>query len=56
MKIRLKPLRNLLTQYYRETILLMAWSPDLILTFDELKGIIRSSPVLARYDPLKPTF
>ena len=56
MEIRLKPLRNILTQYYRETILLMAWSPDLILTFEELKGTITSSPVLARYDPLKPTF
>ena len=34
----------------------MAWSPALIELFDDIKVCITSSPVLARYDPSKPTF
>ena len=34
----------------------MAWTPALISIFEELKVTITSSPMLARFDPLKPTF
>ena len=34
----------------------MAWTPDIISLFEELEVIITSSPVLTRFDPLKPTF
>ena len=34
----------------------MAWTPDLISLFEELKVTITSSPVLARFDPLRPPF
>ena len=34
----------------------MAWTPALISIFEELKVTITSSPILARFDPLKPTF
>ena len=56
MDIRLKPLRKLLNQYYRKTIPMMAWTPDLISLFEELKVIITSYPVLVRFASLKPTF
>ena len=56
MKIRLKPLRKLLKQYYWKTIPTIAWTPDLVSLFEELKVTITSSPGLARFDPLKPTF
>ena len=32
------------------------WTPELITLFDELKVGVISSPVLARFDPDKPTF
>ena len=56
MEIRLKLLRKLLKTYYRKTIPLVAWTPDLIQLFEELKVTITSSPVLARFDPEMPTF
>ena len=34
----------------------MLWSPQLIQLFKDVKVCITSSPVLARYDPDKPTF
>jgi len=34
----------------------MGWTPELISLFAELKVGITSSPVLARFDPEKPTF
>ena len=34
----------------------MAWSPDLIELFNDMKICITSSPVLARFDPSKLTF
>ena len=45
-----------MNQYYRKTIHMMAWTPDLISLFEELRVTITSSPVLARFNPLKPTF
>ena len=54
--IRLKPLRKLLKQYYRKTIPMIVWTPDLISPFEELKVTITSSPVLGRFNPLNPTF
>ena len=56
MGIRFKLLRKLLKQYYWKTIPMMAWTPDIISLFEELKVTITSSPMLARFDPLKPTF
>ena len=56
MKIKLKTLRKFLKTYYRKTILLVAWTLDLIQLFEELKVTITSSPVLARFNPEKPTF
>ena len=34
----------------------MAWNPQLITLFYELKHGVTSSPVLTRFDPDKPTF
>ena len=34
----------------------MGWTPELITLFKELKVGITSYPVLARFDPEKPTF
>ena len=34
----------------------MAWSPELVTLFEELKVTLTSSPVLARFDPENPTF
>ena len=34
----------------------MAWTQELIELFNDIKVCITSSPVLARYDPAKPTF
>ena len=34
----------------------MVWTPVLTSLFDELKVTITPSPVLAKFDPLKPTF
>ena len=45
-----------MNQYYRKTIHMMAWTPDLISLFEELRVAITSSPVLARFHLLKPTF
>ena len=56
VEIKLKPLRRLNKQYYRKPTPQMAWTPDLISLFNELKTGITSSPVCARFDPLKPTF
>ena len=56
MEIRLKPLRKLVKKYYRKEIPQIAWTADLVALFNELKQMITSSPVLARFDPSKPTF
>jgi hypothetical protein len=55
-EIKLKPLRKLNKQYYRKGIPIASWTPELISLFEELKVGITSSPVLARFDPNKPTF
>jgi hypothetical protein len=55
-EVKLKPLRRMIKDWYRTSIPLMAWSPSLIELFEELKADITSSPVLARFDPSKPTF
>ena len=52
----MKPLHKLLKRFYRKPIPLMAWKPELIELFNELKKGVTSSPVLARFDPYKPTF
>ena len=35
---------------------MIAWTPALIKLFEDVKVCVTSSPVLARYDPSKPTF
>lgn len=56
LEIRLKPLRRLCKKYFRKDIPQMEWTRELITLFEELKICITSSPILARYDPEKPTF
>ena len=34
----------------------MAWSPNLIQLFEDMKKCITYSPILARFDPTKPVF
>ena len=55
-EIKLKPLQKFLKQYYRKPIPMMAWTPQLITLFSELKHGGTSSQVLARFDTDKPTF
>ena len=56
LEIRMKPLRKLCKKYFRKRIPSPEWSPKLIQLFEDLKRCITSSPVLARYNPNKPTF
>jgi len=56
LEMRVKPLRILIKQYFRMNIPIMAWTVELIKLFEDIKISITSSPVLARYDPSKPTF
>ena len=56
MEMRLKPLRLLYRQYLRKDIPLMAWSPQLIELFQDIKRMITSSPLLVRFNPAKPVF
>ena len=53
---RIKPFRRLIKEYFRQHIPIMVWTPDLLRLFDDIKLAITTSPVLARYDPSKPTF
>ena len=55
-EIRLRGLRSLYRRYRGELIPIIAWSPELIALFHELKVCITSSPVLRRYDPTEPVF
>ena len=55
-EIHIKMLRKLIKDYFRKTILLMAWSPVLIENFHGIKVCITSSPVLVRFDPNRFTF
>ena len=56
LEMRIKPLRRLIKLYFRTDIPVMAWTPELLELFTDIKRCITSSPVLARYDPDKPTF
>ena len=49
-------MRALYRQYLRKDIPLMAWSPDLIELFQDIKRMITSLPLLARFNPAKPGF
>ena len=50
IELRLKPFRRLCRTYYLKSIPTMAWTPDFIKLFEELKVGITSSPVLSRLD------
>ena len=54
--MRIKPLKELIADYFRQPIPLMAWSLDLIEIFNDMKICITSSLVLARFDPSKLIF
>lgn len=56
MEMRLKLLHKLVKAYYRKPITSSAWTPEFVKLFSDLKSCITSSPVLARFDPAKPTF
>ena len=55
-EISLKPLRALERKYRRKKIPPEAWTSDLRTLFNDFKELIISSPLLARYNPEKPTF
>ena len=55
IELRLKPFRRLCRTYYLKSIPTMAWTPDFIKLFEELKVGINSSPILSRFDSQKPT-
>ena len=54
--MRLNSLRKLVKVYYRNPIPSSVWTPEFVKLFSDLKICITSSPVLARFDPVKPTF
>ncbi len=56
LEIRLKPLRQLCKKYYRKPIPVLEWTTDLLQLFADIKVSITSGPILARYNPDKPTF
>ena len=56
LEMRIKPLRRLIKLYFRTQIPVMAWTQESLELFNDIKICITSSPVLARYDPAKPTF
>ena len=56
MEMRMKPLRALYRQYLRKDIPLVAWNPQLVQLFQDIKTMITSSPLLARFNPAKPVF
>lgn len=56
IEIILKPLRLLERKFRRQTIPSTEWTPQLTSLFEEIKLIITSSPMLARFDPSKPCF
>ena len=47
---------EIVPQLLRKEIPLMAWPPDLIKLFEDMKKCITSMPILARFNPTKPVF
>ena len=56
LEMRMKPMRALYRKYLRKDIPLMAWTPDLVQLFQDIKRMITSSPLLARFNTAKPVF
>ena len=56
LELKLKPLSRLCRTYYQQPITIMAWSPDRIALFHDLKVTITSYPVLSCFEPEKPIF
>ena len=54
--MRLKPLRRVVTSYYRKPIHIVALTSKLVKLFSNLKLCITSSLVLVRFDSAKTTF
>ena len=55
MEMRTKSLHHLVQAYYRKPIPEIAWTPELIKIFSDLKVCITFSPVLVRCNPSTPT-
>ena len=51
----MNPLRKLLKRFYRNTILLMTRTPQLMELFNKFLKGVTSSPVLVIFDPNKKT-
>ena len=56
LELKLNLLRSLCQTYHQKSIPTMAWTPDLIKIFGELKVEINSSPVLSRLDSQNNNF
>ena len=56
LEMWLKPLRILITTYFRNTIPTMAWTRYLIKLFEDTQMCVNSSPVLVQYDSRKLIF
>ena len=52
----IKQLRRLQCLYYRHTLPLLPWPPQLIEVFNNCKTNIITLPLLLRYDSSRPTF
>ena len=55
MEKRMKSLHRLVKAYYRKIIPEIAWTPELIKLFSDLKDCITFSPVLVRINSSTPT-
>ena len=55
-EVHIKPLLKLYCDYFHKNIPLMAWSPDLIKLFEDMKKFITPSPIIARFGPTKSVF
>ena len=55
-EMQIKPLRKLLQRFFPQPIPPLAWTPQLIQLFQDIKISITSSPVLVQFNPSKPTF
>ena len=52
----MEPLHKFPRLSYRKPIKLMAWTPEFMELFNELKKAVTSSLVLALFGPSKPTY
>ena len=53
LEVRIKYMRKLYHNYFWKDIPLIAWFPDLIQLFEDMKKCITYSPIMERFDPTK---